>query len=173
MGFTTQSGLPQSNRLGDFDSCAYLVLRDELGVSIEELMAQAAKEGGLLALSGVSNDIRDIEQAIEKGNERAKLAMESFVDNIRHHLGAYILALGGLDVLVFTGGIGENSVTIRKMVCSDLDFLGIRLDPQANSETRAAERAIHQPGSPVAIWTIPTNEELIVARQSYEKLKGR
>ena len=171
MGFTPQSGLPQSNRMGDTDPSVYLVLETALGKSFGELMAQAAKDGGLLGISGVSNDVRDIEQAVEQGSDRAKLALEAFVEAIRHYLGAYYLALGGLDLLVFTGGIGENSAIVREMVCRDLDFLGIKLDAEANRQTRSSERSIHKSGSPVQIWTIPTNEELIVARQTYEKLQ--
>ncbi len=170
MGFTTQSGLPQSNRMGDLDASVYLVLCEKLGRPFDDLMAQASREGGLLGISGVSNDVRDIEEAIGQGNSRAKLALESFVEGIRHYLGAYYLTLGGLDLLVFTGGIGENSASVREMVCADLDFMGIKLDQQVNRQTRGTERPIHRSGSPVQIWTIPTNEELIVARQSYEKL---
>lgn len=170
MGFCPQSGLPQSNRVGDVDPSAYLVLKDKTGKSIEDLMTEAARRGGLLGISGVSNDVRDIEAAVGQGNDRAKLALEAFVENIRQHIGAYLLVLGGLDVLAFTGGIGENSATVREMVCAGLEFLGLRLDPQLNREARGVEQGLHKPGSPVQIWTIPTNEELIVARQSYDRL---
>lgn len=170
MGFSPQSGMPHSGRVGDIDPFAFLILKDKTGKTIEELFAESAERGGLLGISGVSGDLRDVEQAADDGNERARLAIENFVDSIRHYIGAYIVALGGLDALIFTGGIGENSATIREKVCRDLQFLGIDLDAETNRQTRGKEQPIHAAGSKVQVWTIPTNEELIVARLVYERV---
>jgi len=172
MGFSPQSGLPQSNRAGDVDPFAFLVLKSQTGKSIEELLEIAGNNGGLLGISGVSNDLRDIEQAASEGNERAGLALENYVEYVRHYLGAYVVALGGPDLLAFTGGIGENSATVREMVCNGLEFLGIQLDREVNRQSRGSEQPIHAAGSKVQIWTIPTNEELVVAKLAYEKVVG-
>src|SRR5947209_6951097 len=123
MGLTPQTGLPQNNRVGDFDAFALLRLTKH-GYTIDEILKKLGKEGGLLGISGVSNDMRDIEKAAAEGNERAQLAIDALVESVRHYLGAYLVAMGGLDVLVFTGGIGENGAAIRAAVCRNLGFAG-------------------------------------------------
>lgn len=168
-GMTAQSGVPHNNRVGDFDTFALLKLLKQ-GVKLDEIFRRLGKEGGLLGLSGVSPDMRDIEKAAEKGDARAKMAIDAFVESIRHFVGSYLVVLGGCDVLVFTGGIGENGVGIRQAVCRNLDFAGIRLDSQRN-EMRGSEIKISADSSPCQIWIVPTNEELIVARQTVEALK--
>jgi acetate kinase len=122
-------------------------------------------------LSGISRDLRDIEAAANGGNERAKLAIDVFVASVRHYLGAYLLQLGGADAIVFTGGIGENSPTIRAAVCANLDWFGIAVDPLLNKKGEAESR-IDALGSRVQLWIMPTNEELIVARQVKDLLQG-
>jgi acetate kinase len=169
LGLTPQSGLAHNNRVGDFDTFALLRLMKH-GYSVEEVLKKLGKEGGLLGISGVSNDMRDIEKAAAEGNERAKLAIDAFVENIRHYVGAYLVALGGVDVLVFTGGIGENGIALRSAVCRNLGFAGIELDETKNN-VRGKETKISADGSKAQIWIVPTNEELIVARQTVEALR--
>lgn len=172
MGMTPQSGLPQNNRVGDFDPYALLLLRKRTGLEMDKLLAAMASQGGLLGISGVSNDMQEVIAAAQKGDERAELALSVFVESVRHYIGAYIVALGGLDGLVFTGGMGERSPHVRRRVCDGLEFLGIKLDP-ARNETNAAEATVSSDDSRVRILTIPTNEELIVARQTKAVLVAR
>jgi acetate kinase len=165
LGMSPQSGLPQNNRMGDFDVFALPVLMRETGLSLEAILETLANHGGLKGLSGAGNDLRDIEAAAAAGNSNATLALDVFIASTRHYLGAYLVELGGADAIVFTGGIGENSVRIRTGVCRDLDWFGITLDPQRNS-AGPAERKVSADGSRVEVWTVPTNEELVVARQA-------
>src|SRR5262249_27732260 len=123
-------------------------------------------------LSGSSGDIRDLEEAAARGKERAKLALDVFVTSVRHYLGAYLVELAGVDAIVFTGGIGENSAGIREAVCADLGELGIVLDRAANNGAKG-EATIHAQASRVQLWTVPTNEELIVARQVQALLESK
>jgi acetate kinase len=171
MGASPQSGLPQNNRCGDFDPFALALVMRETGKSFEELLDVLATQSGLLGLSGISADIRDIERAAQAGNDRARLALDVFITSVRHYLGAYLVELGGADAIVFTGGIGENRAEFREAVCRDLDELGISLDPEANRRAQG-EAAVHSPASRAQIWVVPTNEELVVARQAADLLKG-
>lgn len=163
MGFTPQSGLPQNNRVGDIDVFTLPIIMMKTGKSLDETLNLLANKSGLEGLSGAGNDLRDIETAAQQGNADAKLAMEVYIEAIRHYLGAYLVALGGADAIVFTGGIGENSATMRSGICANLDWFGIKLDPQKNQQAQG-ESAIHTNGSRVELWTMPTNEEIIVAR---------
>jgi acetate kinase len=171
LGMSPQSGLPHNNRVGDFDVFALPVILRKTGASLEQVLHSLAEQSGLLGLSGVSGDVRDLEDAADKGNERAKLALDVFIGSVRQYLGAYLVELGGADVIVFTGGIGENGVQVRSAVCENLGPLGIELDPVANTNARG-EAAIHAASSRVQIWVVPTNEEIIVARQARELLEG-
>lgn len=163
-GMTAQSGVPHNNRVGDFDTFALLKLTKR-GQSLDEVFKKLSKEAGLLGMSGVSPDMRDVERAAAGGNVRAKLAIDAFVESVRHYIGAYLVALGGCDVLAFTGGIGENGIALREAICRNLEWAGIALDPQKNM-TRAKEEKISSVESDAEIWIVPTNEELIVARQT-------
>ena len=163
-GMTAQSGIPHNNRCGDFDTFALLKLLKQ-GLTLDEIFRKLGKEGGMLGMSGVSPDMRDIEKAASEGNARAKLAIDAFVESVRHFIGSFMVALGGLDVLVFTGGIGENGSAIREAICRNLEWAGIAIDPQKNL-ARCKETKISKVESNVEIWTIPANEELIVARQT-------
>ena len=165
MGMSPQSGLPQNNRVGDFDSFALPFLMRSTGLSLEEAEKQLCKESGLHALSGGYNDIRDIQSQAAKGNADAQLAIDVFVHQARHWIGSYFLQLNGADALVFTGGIGENHASIRKAICSKLDQLGIVLDDEKNAATKAREVVISTPQSRVKVLVVPTNEELVVARE--------
>ena len=166
MGLSPQSGLPQNNRVGDLDSEAFPYAAKALSLSIEEAQRQLSKESGLKGLSGISNDIRDITEAAKKGNANAKLALEVFVSSARHWIGSYFFQLNGAEAIVFTAGIGENRAELRAAICANLDQLGILLDPSENAATRAKEAVISSPESRVKIMVIPTNEELVVARET-------
>jgi acetate kinase len=170
MGMSPQSGLPHNNRVGDFDPFAIPLVMQATGKTLEEVLHILAEQSGLLGLSGLSGDVRDLEQASAKGNPRARLALDVFTSEIRRHLGGLIVELGGADAIVFTGGIGENSVQVRTAVCAGLSELGIELDPNLNLNAKG-EVKISVEHAPVQIWIIPTNEELIVARQSKQILE--
>lgn len=169
MGMSPQSGVPNNNRAGDFDPFAIPVVMQAAGKTLDEVLDDLAERGGLFGLSGVSGDVRDLEQAAAAGNERAKLALDVFISSVRHYLGAYLVELGGADVIVFTGGIGENSQTVREAVCRDLEFVGIAVDAQLNAAAKGEAR-VSAADSRVQIWIMPTNEELIVARQCKQLL---
>jgi len=170
MGMSPQTGLPQNNRCGDFDPFAIPVVMKQTGKSLEEVLDVLVTGSGLLGIGGVGGDIRDIEQAAEDGNDRARLALDVYAAAVRHYLGAYLVELGGADVIVFTAGIGENRSKFRAAVCRELEELGIVLDEQLNADARG-EAQINAPSSRTQIWVIPTNEELIVARQAAELLE--
>ena len=170
LGMSPQSGLPHNNRVGDFDVFALPALLRGTGKTLEALLDDLANRSGLLGLSG-HNDLRDIELAAEKGEPRAQLALDVFVGAVRHYLGAYLLLLGGAEAIVFTGGIGENSVKMRSSMCANLDWFGITLDPAANKSAKG-EMPIHASTSRVQIWIMPTNEEIVVARQSKALLEA-
>ncbi len=172
MGMSPQSGLPQNNRVGDFDVFALPAILKGTGLSLGEVLDTLANRSGLLGVGGSGNDLRDIEAAAQAGHGRANLALDVFVASVRHYLGAYLVELGGADAVVFTGGIGENSTLIRERVCRDLDWFGIKLDPTKN-QTGQAERIVSSSDSRVALWTIPTNEEIVVARQARDLLAGQ
>jgi len=172
MGLSPQSGLPQNNRVGDLDSEALPYAVKTLGLTIEEAQRQLTKESGLKGLSGVSNDVRDIAEAAEKGNAKAKLALDVFVASARHWIGSYFFQLNGAEAIVFTAGIGENRSEIRAAICANLDQLGIVLDPTQNEATRATEATISAPESRVKIMVIPTNEELVIARETKRFLEN-
>ena len=171
-GMSPQSGLPQNNRVGTLDPFALPIIMDRTGKSLTEVLAALGSQGGLLGLSGVSGDVRDISDAATAGNERARLALDAFVTDVRHYLGAYMIEMGGVDAIVFTGGIGENRSELRTAICRDLQAFGIELDPAANERTRDEGR-ISSKASRVEVWAVPTNEELVVARQTKDFLKGQ
>jgi acetate kinase len=173
MGMSPQSGLPNNNRVGDFDAFGLPVILRETGKSLEDVLAILTCKSGLEAIGGCGNDLRDIEAAAAEGNPKAELAIANFVDAIRHYLGAFLVDLGGADVIAFTGGIGENSKAIRDRVCQGLGWFGIELDPALSAATEPAERVISSAASRVQVWVLPTNEEIVVARQSRDVLKAR
>jgi acetate kinase len=160
-----QSGLPQNNRVGDLDSFALPFLMRSSGLTLDEAERLMCQESGLKALSGSSNDIRDIQAQAEQGDARAQLALDVFAHQARHWIGAFFLQLNGADALVFTAGIGENRPALRQAICRDLDQLGLTIDPEANAQSSAKEAVISAPGSRVKILIIPANEELVVARE--------
>jgi len=171
MGMSPQSGVPHNNRVGDFDPFALPVIMRATGQPLERVLDILANQSGLLGLSGVSGDVRDLELAAREGNSRAQLALDVFVSEVRRYLGGLLVELGELDALVFTGGIGENSPGVRAGVCANLDGLGIVLDEDANRNA-SGECRIGSPRGRSQVWIVPTNEELIVARQTRQLLEG-
>lgn len=169
-GMSLQSGLIHAARVGDMDCDLFEFLRHE-GLTDEEIHEGFEKKGGLLGISGVSSDLRYIEEAANAGNARAKLAMDVFVSGIVHYIGAFYVDLGGLDYLVFTAGIGENSDTLRRMVCEKLGALGVVLDEGKNAGHRGSGD-LTGPGSKVKVLVIPANEELGIARRTYAYVRS-
>ncbi len=170
MGGSPQTGLMNNNRCGDFDPfwCSYLMKK--LNVSLDELLKTLATKSGLLGLSGVSGDVRDVDNEARNGNERAKLALDVLVGDVRRYLGASLVELGGADVISFAGGIGEFRNDIRASVLEGLEELGVVLDKKANDATIGVEAKISAPESRIQVWVLPTNEEIIVGRQTKELL---
>jgi acetate kinase len=180
-GMSPQSGLPHNNRTGDLDAFAVLFVMRKLGLSIDETAAILAGQSGLAGISGTSGDVRDVTAAAASGNARARLALDVFVRAIRHYLGAFLVELGGLDVLTFSGGIGENSTDLRAAVCAGLAGFGIELDEDRNRTVRG-EGPVSPEGAPVTVLVIPADEERIVARataalltesKSFENVQSR
>lgn len=163
-GMSLETGLIHANRVGDMDPTMIHFLK-QVGLSEEEILQGCQKKGGLLGISGVSNDLRYVLEAADGGNERAKLAVDVFVTGIVHHIGAFFLDLGGLTDLVFTAGIGEHSDRVRAMVCQRLGSIGVKLDAEANQKNAPI---ISAPDSAVTVRVIPTDEELGIARRTYE-----
>ena len=172
MGMTPQTGLPQNNRVGDFDPFALPLIINETGKSLEEVLSTLASQGGLLGLSGRSADMRDLELAAADGDAESQLALDVYVQEVRRHMGGMIVALGGVDAIVFTGGIGENGAEVRAAICEGLEELGIEVDLAANAAAKD-ESTFHGDNSRTALWVIPTNEELIVARQTTAIIAGQ
>lgn len=165
-GFSLQTGIPHANRAGDLDSYIIPYLLDQ-GMSMPEILKGIDKNGGLLGVSGVSNDLRDVEEAAAAGNERAQLAIDVFCESIVKYIGSFYAVLGGLDYLTFTGGIGENSTIVRQKVCSRLTHLGIELDETANAGG-PKDRVISSGSSRVKVCIIPTNEEVGIAQDIFD-----
>ena len=167
MGLTPVEGLIMGTRTGDLDvgALTYMMNKEEIGIHATNTLVN--KHSGMLGISGVSSDMRDIEIAAkEKGNKRAMLALDMYHYRIRKYIGAYAAALGGLDVLVFTGGIGENACESREEICKDFEYLGLEFDKTLNAGKRGIEAIISKPKSKVKVLIIPTNEELVIARDT-------
>jgi acetate kinase len=170
MGFSPQSGLENATRHGDLDVFAVLYMMERHGWSIEEVRRQLAKGGGLAGLSGVAGgDVRDLEAAAAAGNRNAELALDVFVYEVKKTIGAFAAAMGGLDAVAFTGGIGENSARLREECCEGLGFLGIEIDAAANA-SGSGDRVVSAASSRVTVLALATNEEVVVARRAYRCL---
>jgi len=165
MGFTPLEGLVMGTRSGDLDPSIVFYLIGE-GFSPREVEDMLNKRSGLLGLSGVSNDIRDVEREAEAGSRRARLALQVFAYRAKKYIGAYAAVLGRLDVLVFTGGIGENDPLMRRMICDDMGFLGVRIDEEANRDTVGRTGIISSEKSRVRVLVVPTDEELAIAEET-------
>ena len=165
MGLTPLEGLIMGTRSGDLDPGVIEYIAKKEHMTLEEVLKVLNKESGVLGLSGVSSDFRDLTEAMEQGNEQAAVAVEAFCYRVAKHIGAYTAALNGVDAIVFTAGIGENAAHIRSMVCDYLGFLGITIDEEKNA-VRGKETEISTPDSKVSVFVIPTNEELAIARET-------
>ena len=165
MGSSPQSGLPQNNRVGDIDAFAVLYMMKRLALDPDQMAALLGGQSGLAGISGGTGDIRDLDSAAAAGDRRAQLALDVFVRAIRHYLGAFMVDLGGLDAITFSGGIGENSASIRGAVLKDLAAFGIELD-EVRNRTLKGEGPISTQGSPVQVLVVPANEEAIIARET-------
>jgi len=174
MGLTPVEGLIMGTRTGDMDLgvLTYIMQKEELSLHAANTLIN--KFSGMLGVTGVSSDMRDIAKAAQEGNERARLALDMYCYRIRKYIGAYAAVMGGLDILVFTGGIGENDVLVRQKSCEDLEFIGINIDPKSNEKTILGESGdISVPESPVRILVIPTNEELVIAWDTMDIIKNK
>ena len=162
MGFTPQDGLPMGTRAGAIDAAIVDYIVDQRGNSTKRVESALNKESGVLGISGISSDFRDLEAAAAEGNERAQLAIDVFCYKVTKRIGSCAAAMGGLDAVVFTAGVGENSPTLRARIVEGLEFLGLKLDPEKN-KVRGKEAIISTDDSPNKILMIPTNEELMIA----------
>lgn len=171
LGFTPSNGLVMGSRSGDIDHGIVFYLVETLGYSLGEVNRLLTRESGLLGLTGYT-DFRDIQKGAAAGDENCRLAMEMAAYRIRKYIGAYAAAMNGLDALIFTAGIGEHSPVLRAMVCSDMDYFGVRLDTHRNGHPGTGVQPVHAESSRVAIWVVPTDEELEIARQAYQALSG-
>ena len=172
MGLSPLAGVPMGTRAGDIDTCVAQFIMNKYGMSADECLTMLNKKSGVLALSnGVSSDFRDLDNAAAEGNEAARLALDKFAYEVRKYIGAYAAALGGLDCLVFTAGVGENSASMRASICEGLEFLGVKLDPEKN-KIRGEEVCISTDDSKVKVWVIPTNEELMIAQDTADLVKA-
>ncbi|HRR63186.1 MAG TPA: acetate kinase, partial [Paludibacteraceae bacterium] len=172
MGLTPLEGLMMGTRSGDVDLgiATFLMEKEMIGPSV--LSTLFNKHSGMLGVSGISSDMRDIKAAIEKGNERARLALEMYEYRIIKYIGAYTAALNGVDLLAFTGGVGENQASTRTNVCNNLNYLGVKIDEKINMATQGKEALISTPDSSIKVAVIPTDEEFMIASDTYEIVKG-
>ena len=166
MGFTPLDGILMGTRSGSVDPSAVEFVQGKLGLSSSEMSDYLNKKSGFLGISGVSSNNRDVEAAAAEGNKRAILAGEMLRYGIKKYIGAYAAAMNGLDVVIFTGGIGENADTVRRDVCRDMEFFGIKIDEKLNEGIHGKLQKISTPDSKVEVWVIPTNEELLIARDT-------
>ena len=158
-------------RVGDVDPGALIYIMNKHHLTPDQLQTVINKESGVLGISGISNDMREIDAAIEAGNERAKLALDMYELRITKYIGAYAAEMGGADIIVFTGGVGENQAKLRADVCATLGFMGVELDKDVNAATRGTEAVISAAGSRVKVCVIPTDEELMIARDTEALVK--
>jgi acetate kinase len=172
MGFTPLEGLLMGTRAGDVDPAAVLHVMSKEELTIHEVSSLLNKHSGLYGLSGISNDMRTLIEQAGKGNERARLAIDVFCYRVKKYIGAYLATLNGADAVLFTGGIGENAPAIRAQICDRLDALGIVLDPARNEAARGQASRISRDNSACQVWVIPTDEELLIARDTLRCILG-
>ena len=162
MGLGPLAGFPMGTRCGDIDATIMEYLMGRYGYDIKEMLNILNKKSGVLGISGVSSDFRDLDSAAAEGNERAQLALDKFIYEVKKYIGAYATAMGGVDAILFTAGIGENSIALREKICSGLEYMGIKMDHDKN-DVRGKEAVVSADDSKVKIFIIPTNEELMIA----------
>ena len=168
MGLTPTEGLMMGTRVGDVDPGALTYLMTKHGLTAEDLQRIINKESGVAGVSEISSDMREIEAAVKEGNERAILALDMYEQRITKYIGAYAAEMGGVDIIVFTGGVGENQTDVRENVCKPLAFIGVEIDTKVNDVTRGTETVISTPESKVTVVVVPTDEELTIARDTKE-----
>ncbi len=173
MGLTPVEGLMMGTRVGDVDPGALTFIMDKENLTTKQLSDLINKKSGVAGISGISSDMRDIDAAIEKGDERAKLALDMYIYRIIKYVGAFAAVLNGVDVIAFTGGVGENQQVLRKRVCDHLTYLGVKIDNDVNLSSRGEEKLISAPDSAVKVVVIPTDEELMIARDTEAIVNGR
>ena len=167
MGLTPLEGLVMGTRSGDIDPAVVEYMMDKTGMNVHEMLNYLNKKSGVEGISGVSSDFRDLVKAYEEGNDRARLAIDMFAYRVKKYIGAYAAALGGLDCVVFTGGIGEHTEIVREKVMQGMEYLGIDFDFDKNNNVeRGAVTKLNEPLSKVKVYIIPTNEELVIARET-------
>lgn len=171
MGFSPLDGLVMGTRCGNVDASAVTFIGEKEGMSYAEVNAMMNKQSGVLGISGLSSDMRDIDRAYDEGNERAVLARDMYYARIKKFIGEYAAEMGGVDLVVFTGGVGENSCEMREAVCSGLEFMGLVFDAQANKGARGVDKILSAPDSKVKVAVISTNEELVIATDTYNLVK--
>ena len=167
MGLSPLAGVPMGTRSGDIDACVVQFICNKYGMSVDDCLTMLNKKSGVLALSGVSSDFRDLTAGAESGNEDCQLALDKFYYEVAKYVGAYTAALNGIDMLTFTAGVGENDADARASICSYLGFMGVKIDPEKN-KVRGQEVKISTEDSAVQVWVIPTNEELMIAQDTAE-----
>lgn len=173
MGLTPTEGLMMGTRVGDVDPGALTFLMKKHNLSVDQLQTIINKESGVLGVSEISSDMREIEAAVNAGDERAKLALDMYEQRIIKYIGAYAAEMGGVDIIVFTGGVGENQTGLRANVCAPLGFMGVTLDKDVNAKTRGTETVISTPESKVSVVVVPTDEELMIARDTEKIVNGK
>ncbi len=171
MGLSPLAGVPMGTRSGDIDACVVQFICNKYGMSVDDCLNMLNKKSGVLALSGVSSDFRDLEAGQANGDENCVLALNKFFYEVAKYIGAYAAALNGVDVITFTAGVGENGPDTRQAICDYLAFMGVKIDPVAN-KVRGKEMLISTPDSAVQVWVVPTNEELMIAQDTAELVKA-
>ena len=167
MGLSPLAGVPMGTRSGDIDACVVQFICNKYGMSVDDCLNMLNKKSGVLALSGVSSDFRDLEAGQAEGNEDCVLALNKFFYEVAKYIGSYAAALNGVDVITFTAGVGENGPETRQGICDYLEFMGVKLDPEKN-KVRGKEMLVSTPDSKVQVWVVPTNEELMIAQDTAE-----
>ena len=167
MGFTPLDGLVMGTRSGAVDPAVITFLKQKEKISADDVVSVLNKKSGMLGVSGISSDFRDVEKAAEEGNERCKLAINIFAQRVKSFIGSYIAEMNGADAIVFTAGVGENDIMMRELICSDMDQIGIKVDPKKNN-VRGEETVISADDSKIKVLLIPTNEEFMIARDTAE-----
>lgn len=168
MGLTPLAGVMMGSRSGDIDASAVTYIMEKLGKTPQQMADYLNKESGVLGITGISSDMRDVESAASEGNERAILALKMYSYRIRKYIGAYAAAMGGVDVIVWTAGVGENQTGLRAEACEGLGFLGIEIDKEKNATIRGKEALISTADSPVKVYVVPTDEEIVIARDTMD-----
>ncbi|MDY3052813.1 MAG: acetate kinase [Ndongobacter sp.] len=173
MGLTPLEGVPMGTRSGSIDPAIVTFLQNTLGMSVDDVDRMMNKESGVLGISGNSSDFRDLEQAAEKGCARSRLALDIFAARVRGMIGQYAVELGRVDAITFTGGVGENGASTRADICKGLEILGVELDPEINAQRKPKEKTISTPNSKIRLMVIPTDEELMIARDTKKIVEGK